>query len=96
MKDLTKSDLINIETFKSLIKLTNNEIKDAKHRNATNSEKANEVFNLHTQKAHLIQNATKNYPHINWIEESEGPESAFKDSLITTARMKIESRLGLN
>ena len=96
MNNLTKSDLINIETFKSLIRLTNTEIKEVKSRTSAPSEKAIEVFNLHTQKAHLIQNAGKAYPHIDWINESEGTETGFKRSLIDTARLKAENRAVFN
>lgn len=76
MKNITNydlfcsSDLINIETFKQLLKMLSNDIKDAKQNNTPPNEKAKIVFSLSIQRADLLQNAQKNYPQINWIDKT--------------------------
>ncbi len=96
MKNLTKSDLINIEAFKQLLKCVSNDIKDVKRGTAAASEKANQIMKLYRQRIQLINQAADKYPHINWLDESIGQETGFDRSLKDTIRMKIESKLGLN
>lgn len=72
MKQLTKSDLINIETFKGLLKMLDNDIKDVKQSTLIPQLKASKVFLLTIQRSNLISNAASNYPQINWIDEVVG------------------------
>ncbi len=67
MKNYTKSDQINIEAFKSLIKLVNNDIMDVKCSSAANSERAKQIFELYRQKSAIIASAKKHYPDIDWL-----------------------------
>lgn len=71
MKNLTYSDQVNIEAFKQLLKMLSNDIKEAKQGNTPPNEKAHNVFKLSIQRADLLQNAQKNYPQINWINNIE-------------------------
>lgn len=96
MKNLTKSDLINIEAFKQLIKCVSNDIKDVKEGAAAPSEKANQVFKLTRQRVQLINQATGKYPHIDWIKEAIGIENGFEVSRKETARMKIDMKFNFN
>ena len=96
MKNLTKSDLINIEAFKQLIKCVSNDIKDVKASNTAPSEKANKIMQLYRQRIQLISQASEKYKHINWIDEAIGEDNGFNRSLIDTARMKIEMNFNFN
>ena len=96
MKNLTKSDLINIEAFKQLIKCVSNDIKDVKTSNAAPSEKANKIIQLYRQRIQLISQASDKYSHINWLDEAIGEDKGFNRSLIDTARMKIEMKFNFN
>jgi len=70
MEPLSKSDLANIEAYKQLLNMFNNDIEDAKNSMNTPHEKAHLVFLLSQQRSNLIQNAKKNYPLINWVQET--------------------------
>lgn len=96
MKSLTKSDLINIEALKQLIKCVSNDIKDAKEGTAAPSEKADQVFKLTRQRVQLINQATGKYPHIDWVKEAIGIENGFEVSRKETARMKIDMKFNFN
>ena len=75
MKNYTKSDQVNIEAFKSLIKLVNNDILAVKcDSSSANSERAKRIFELYRQKSALIANAKKHYPDIDWITIAVGRE----------------------
>ena len=85
MKPLNKSDLANIEAYKQLLNMFNNDIEDAKNSMNTPQEKAHLVFLLSQQRSDLIQNARKNYPDINWVREAINLNSdvkKFKDKVI--------------
>jgi hypothetical protein len=85
MKPLTKSGLANIEAYKQLLNMLNNDIETAKNSMNTPQEKAHLVFNLSQQRSDLIQNAKKNYPAINWVLEAINSKSdvkKFKDKVI--------------
>jgi hypothetical protein len=85
MKPLTKSDLANIEAYKQLLTMLNNDIENAKTGLNTPQEKAHLVFNLSQQRSDLIQSAKKNYPAINWVLEAINSKSdvkKFKDKVI--------------
>lgn len=94
-KQLTHSDELNIQVFKNLIASQNKDIEEVKKGNATESEKAIQIFASSNQRAHLIQNATKNYPHINWYNIGLGEESGFKQAERNTLRLKALYRLNL-
>ena len=96
MKNLTKSDLINIEAFKQLIKCVSNDIKDVKLSNAAPSEKANKIMQLYRQRIQLISQASEKYSHINWLDEAIGPDNSFDRTMKDTARMKIEMKFNFN
>jgi len=96
MKNLTKSDLINIEAFKQLIKCVSNDIKDVKASNTAPSEKANKIMQLYRQRIQLISQASEKYKHINWLDEAIGQETSFKRSLKDTARIKVEMKFNFN
>lgn len=68
MENYNKSDLLNIETYKQLLKTLNNDIEDVKNSYNTPQEKAHLIFVLSQQRGDLIANAKKNYPRINWVE----------------------------
>ena len=70
MKPLNKSDLANIEAYKQLLNMLNNDIEQAKTGLNTPQEKAHLIFLLSQQRSDLIQNAKKNYPNVNWIQET--------------------------
>jgi hypothetical protein len=70
MEPLNKSDLANIEAYKQLLNMFNNDIEDAKNSMNTPQEKAHLVFLLSQQRSDLIQNAKKNYPNVNWVREA--------------------------
>lgn len=70
MKPLTKSDLANIEAYKQLLNMFNNDIEEAKTGLNLPHEKAHLVFNLSKQRSDLIATAKKNYPSINWVQET--------------------------
>lgn len=70
MKPLNKSDLANIEAYRELLNMLNNDIEQAKTGLNTPQEKAHLIFLLSQQRSDLIQNAKKNYPNINWIQET--------------------------
>lgn len=75
MKNYTKSDQVNIEAFKSLIKLVNNDILVVKCDSSTAaSERAKRIFELYRQKSALIANAKKHYHEIDWITIAIGRE----------------------
>ena len=85
MKPLNKSDLANIEAYKQLLNMFNNDIEDAKNSMNTPHEKAHLVFLLSQQRSDLIQNAKKNYPNVNWVREAINLNSdvkKFKDKVI--------------
>jgi hypothetical protein len=104
MKNLTKSDLVNIEAFKQLIKCVSNDITEVKQGKAAPSEKANKIMQLYRQRIQLISQATEKYSHINWLDEAIGTDNSFDRSLKDTARIKAEqiavfnynSKLNLN
>ncbi len=95
MKPLTNSDQINIDTFKGLLNMLSNDIKDAKQGNTPQNVKADLVFKLSKQRANLLQNAKDNYPHINWITETLGEETGFKRAENNTFKLKALSKLKL-
>lgn len=66
----SKSDLLNIEAYKQLLNTLNNDIEDVKKGMNTPQEKAHLIFTLSQQRSNLIANARKNYPEINWIQET--------------------------
>ena len=70
MKPLNKSDLANIEAYKQLLNMLNNDIEQAKTGLNLPHEKAHLIFLLSQQRSDLIQNAKKNYPNVNWIQET--------------------------
>lgn len=90
MKNLTKSDLINIEALKGALKMLSNNIKDIKASKAAASEKAKQLMAVYRHRAQLINQGNSKYPHINWIDEAIGEDNSFNRSLIDTARMKAE------
>jgi len=96
MKNLTKSDMINIEAFKSLIQLIVNDIKEVKAKADIPANKAEKIFALYRQKAQLINSAADKYPHINWLNVALGEETNSERSSKDTVRIKIETRLNLN
>jgi len=96
MKNLTKSDLINIEALKGALKMLSNDIKDIKAGKAATSEKANKIMQLYRQRIQLISQASEKYKHINWIDEAIGEDNSFNRSLIDTARMKIDMKFNFN
>jgi len=96
MKNLTKSDLINIEALKGALKMLSNDIKDIKSDKAAASEKANKIMQLYRQRIQLISQASEKYKHINWIDEAIGEDNSFNRSLIDTARMKIDMKFNFN
>lgn len=96
MKPSTKSDLINIESLKGVLKMINNDIKDVKGSASAPSEKASKLMTLHRQRAQIINQGNSKYPHINWLDEAIGPDNGFNRSLIETARMKIENKFNFN
>ena len=70
MKPLSKSDLANIQAYRELLNMLNNDIEQAKTGLNTPQEKAHLVFNLSRQRSDLIATAKKNYPAINWVQET--------------------------
>lgn len=96
MKPLTKSDLINIESLKGVLKMINNDIKDLKTSPTAPSEKTSKLITLHRQRAQIVSQGNSKYPHINWLDEAVGPDNGFNRSLIDTARMKIEMKFNFN
>jgi hypothetical protein len=96
MKNLTKSDLVNIEALKAVLIMLSNDIKDVKAKVDIPSNKAEKIFALYRQKAQLINSATDKYPHINWLNVALGEETNSERSLKDTVRIKIETRLNLN
>jgi hypothetical protein len=91
MKPLTKSDLANIEAYKQLLTMLNNDIENAKNSMNTPQEKAHLVFLLSQQRSDLIQNARKNYPDINWVREAINLNSDVKK-----IKDKVIFKLNLN
>lgn len=96
MKNLTKSDLINIEAFKQLLKCVSNDIKDVKQGTAAASEKANLIMKLYRQRIQLISQASEKYSHINWLDEAIGTDNSFERSLKDTARIKVNMKFNFN
>ena len=96
MKNLTKSDLINIEALKAVLKMVSNDIKEVKDNTTAPCDKVKEIFKLYRQRTQLINQATEKYPHINWYDEAMGPDTSFNRSLIDTARMKIDMKFNFN
>jgi len=104
MKQLTKSDLIDIEALKTVLKMLSNDITEVKQSNISASEKANKIFQLYRDKGRLLNKATEKYPHVNWLNEAIGPDTSFNRCLKDTARIKAEqvavfnhkNRLNLN
>ncbi len=70
MKDLTKSDLINIEAYKAIIKMISNDIRDIVKGTSATSEKIKMIFELSQKRADILHTACINYPHIYWIYET--------------------------
>jgi len=91
MKPLTKSDLANIEAYKQLLTMLNNDIENAKNSMNTPQEKAHLVFLLSQQRSDLIQNAKKNYPTVNWVREAINLNSDIKK-----IKDKVIFKLNLN
>jgi hypothetical protein len=96
MKNLTKSDLVNIEALKAVLIMLSNDIKDVKAKVDIPANKAENIFALYRQKAQLINSAADKYPHINWLNVALGEETNSERSLKDTVRIKIETRLNLN
>lgn len=96
MKNLTKSDLINIDTFKGLLKMLSNDIKEAKGSNAAPEVKAQNVFKLSVQRSQLINNAASNYPQINWIDETIGPKFKYSRAVSFFRRHDACIKLKIN
>jgi hypothetical protein len=96
MKNLSKSDLVNIEAFKQLIKCVSNDITEVKQGTAAPSEKANKIMQLYRQRMQLISQATEKYSHINWLDEAIGTDNSFERSLKDTARIKVEMKFNFN
>lgn len=96
MKHLTKSDLINIEAFKQLIKCVSNDIKDVKASKAAPSDKAKQLMTVYRHRAQLINQGNSKYPHVKWIDEAIGEDNSFNRSLIDTARTKIDMKFNFN
>jgi hypothetical protein len=101
MKTLTKSDEANISAFKALINMLGNDIKDIKagqgqFKGMNSYEKANQLFDVHRRRAELIANASKNYPHVNFISECIGVKTEFEEKIMLCARVKAMDRLKLN
>lgn len=92
MIQLTKIDNLNIEAYKGLLSMLQNDIKYIKGGTATPKQKANLLMEVSRQRLKLIQNATANYPHINWINEAIGERNAFQESEMNTIRLKAEYR----
>jgi hypothetical protein len=96
MKPLTKSDLVNIDAFKALLRLVSNDIKDVKASSAAPNEKAKQIFKLYRDKGRLLNQATEKYPQINWLNEALGPETGLEVANKQTIKMKIEAKFNLN
>lgn len=96
MKNLSKSDLVNIEAFKQLIKCVSNDIKDVKNSKEAPGEKANKIMQLYRQRIQLISQASEKYSHINWLDEAIGTDNGFERSLKDTARIKAEQTAVFN
>ena len=96
MKNLTKSDLINIEALKGALKMLSNDIKDIKAGKAAASDKAKQLMTVYRHRAQLINQGNSKYPHVKWIDEAIGEDNSFNRSLINTARMKIEMNFNFN
>jgi hypothetical protein len=96
MKNLTKSDLTNIEALKAVLIMLSNDIKDVKAKVDIPANKAEKIFALYRHKAQLINSAADKYPHINWLNVALGEETNSERSLKDTVRIKIETRLNLN
>ena len=96
MKNLTKSDLINIEAFKGLLNMLANDIKQAKGDKPPPEVKARLVFKLSIQRSQLMNNAASNYPQINWIDFATGPDNTHDKDIIIELKAKTLNRLGLN
>ena len=92
----TKGDLANISAFKALINMLSNDIEDVKKSNKPASQKLDEVWEISRRRIDLIANATKHYPEVNFISECVGLKTAFDESIITTARMKVLDKYNLN
>lgn len=91
MKPLSKSDLANIEAYKELLTMLNNDIETAKNSMNTAQEKAHLVFSLSQQRSDLIQKARKNYPEINWVRIAIDSNSDIKN-----IKDKVIFKLNLN
>jgi hypothetical protein len=96
MKNLTKSDLVNIEALKAVLKMLSNDITEVKQGTAAQSEKANKIMQLYRQRIQLISQASEKYSHINWLDEAIGQDNSFDRTLKDTARIKIEMKFNLN
>lgn len=96
MKNLSKSDLINIEAFRQLIKCVSNDIRDVKESKSTPTDKANAIMKLYRQRIQLISQANEKYSHINWLEEAIGTENGFETARKQNARMKIDIKFNFN
>jgi len=88
MKHLTKSDLVNIDAFKALLRLVSNDITAVKQSDKEPSAKSQEIFKLYRQKAQLIQQATDKYPEINWINEALGDKLPSETEFYSLAKIK--------
>jgi len=96
MKQLTKSDLINIDAFKALLRLVSNDIKDVKNSSSADSDKAKQIFKLYRQRMQSINQAGEKYPQINRYNEALGLETGFESSNKQTIKMKIEAKFNFN
>jgi len=96
MRNLTKSDLVNIEAFKQLIKCVSNDITEVKQGTAAPSDKANKIMQLYRQRIQLISQASEKYSHINWLDEAIGQDNSFERSLKDTARIKVNMKFNFN
>jgi hypothetical protein len=96
MKNLTKSDLVNIEALKAVLIMLSNDITEVKQGTAAPSEKANKIMQLYRQRIQLISQASEKYSHINWLDEAIGQDNSFDRTLKDTARIKIEMKFNLN
>lgn len=69
MKNLSHSDLINIDAFKSILRMITNDIEDLKTSKLPIEERNNMLFELSNTRSNVIKNARKSYPDINWVTE---------------------------
>lgn len=94
MKNYTKSDQVNIEAFKALIKLVNNDIREVKEGSSAPCERAKQIFKLYQRKSNLIENAKQQYPEIDWITIAVGREPEHDKR--TLVKVLVETKFNFN